>query len=112
MRKEYIAGIALVLLFGAGIAYYFGVLQKDDATVLPTATYSDGVTTVDAVFDISADTVTFTHPSVGTVTLSQAISGSGARYANEDESIVFWEHQNEATISHNGEDIFTGAASD
>lgn len=73
------------------------------------AVYSDGVTTVEATFDNAAGAVTFTHPDVGTVTLPQAVSASGARYANEDESIVFWEHQDEATITKDGAEIFRGA---
>jgi len=35
--------------------------------------------------------------------VSVARSGSGARYTNEDESVVFWEHQGEAMIEKNGE---------
>lgn len=31
--------------------------------------------------------------------LTEVRSGSGARYANADESVVFWEHQGEATIT-------------
>jgi membrane-bound inhibitor of C-type lysozyme len=34
--------------------------------------------------------------------LQRAISGSGARYANDDESIVFWEHHGEATLEIDG----------
>lgn len=30
--------------------------------------------------------------------LKRAVSGSGAKYTNEDESVVYWEHQGEATI--------------
>jgi membrane-bound inhibitor of C-type lysozyme len=35
--------------------------------------------------------------------LQRAISGSGARYVNDDESIVFWEHHGEATLEVDGE---------
>jgi membrane-bound inhibitor of C-type lysozyme len=35
--------------------------------------------------------------------LQRVISGSGARYANNDESIVFWEHHGEATLEVDGE---------
>jgi len=35
--------------------------------------------------------------------LQRAISGSGARYVNEDESMVFWEHQGEARLEIDGE---------
>lgn len=38
--------------------------------------------------------------------LTVARSGSGARYANADESVVFWEHQGEARIEVNGETAY------
>ena len=40
--------------------------------------------------------------------LSRAISASGARYANEDESVVFWEHQGEAMVLFNDEPAYEG----
>lgn len=45
------------------------------------------------------------------ITLPQAISASGARYANEDESIVFWNKGNEVTIYENDNIVFEGSAS-
>lgn len=76
------------------------------------AEYTDGATTVAAVFHIADETVSFTHPTSGTFTLPVAVSASGARYANADESIVFWEHQGEVTITKNNEEIFRGQSSD
>ncbi len=35
--------------------------------------------------------------------LQRVISGSGARYADNDESIVFWEHHGEVTLEVDGE---------
>jgi membrane-bound inhibitor of C-type lysozyme len=35
--------------------------------------------------------------------LQRVISGSGSRYANDDESIVFWEHQGEVILEIDGE---------
>lgn len=40
--------------------------------------------------------------------LQVARSGSGARYTNEGESIVFWEHQGEARIEKDGELVREG----
>jgi membrane-bound inhibitor of C-type lysozyme len=37
--------------------------------------------------------------------LNRAVSGSGTRYTNEDESVVFWEHQEEAILEVNGETV-------
>lgn len=36
------------------------------------------------------------------------ISASGARYANDDESVIFWEHQGEAIVEMNGETAYEG----
>lgn len=44
--------------------------------------------------------------------LSRVRSASGARYATEDESIVFWEHQGEATVWRDDEPIAEGCAVD
>ena len=70
--------------------------------------YSNETSEVEVTFDVKNETVTFTQEEVGRVTLPIAISASGARYANEDESIVFWEHQGEVTITKNGEEVFRG----
>jgi membrane-bound inhibitor of C-type lysozyme len=66
-----------------------------DGTELPT------------VFDNDADTVTVGLPD-GEVTLPRAISASGARYANEDESIVFWNKGDEAMVQVNGDIVYQG----
>ncbi|MFA6602161.1 MAG: META domain-containing protein [Candidatus Paceibacterota bacterium] len=46
--------------------------------------------------------------SFGSITLKQVISASGARYANDDESFVFWNKGNDVTIYQNGKVIFQG----
>jgi len=51
-------------------------------------------------------TVTLTLANGETRTLTQAISGSGARYVLGAEE--WWEHQGEATLSQNGTVVFTG----
>lgn len=75
-----------------------------------SASYSDGVTTVEASFDNENMTVTFSHASTGDLTLPRVVAASGARYANEDESIVFWEHQGDALITKDGEVVFNSGA--
>jgi len=42
------------------------------------------------------------------LSLPQARSGSGARYANGDESLVFWNTGNTAFINENGSATYTG----
>lgn len=46
------------------------------------------------------------------VDLSRVRSASGARYATDDESIVFWEHQGEATVWRDDEPIAEGCTVD
>ncbi len=70
--------------------------------------YTNGTDTVIAIYNNTNNTVTFSINNTRENTLPIAISGSGARYANEDESLVFWEHQNEITITKNGVDVFKG----
>jgi membrane-bound inhibitor of C-type lysozyme len=41
------------------------------------------------------------------LSLPQAISASGARYANDDETFVFWNKGNTAFITENGTSTFT-----
>ncbi len=72
-----------------------------------SAQFSDGATTIEAMFN-SDSTVTFNHSITGLVTLPIAVSGSGARYANSDQSLVFWEHQGEVTITKDGNQVFKG----
>jgi membrane-bound inhibitor of C-type lysozyme len=42
------------------------------------------------------------------MTLPQVISADGGRYANADESIVFWNVGNTATITENGTTTYSG----
>jgi len=44
------------------------------------------------------------------MTLPQTMSGSGARYANAGETIVFWNKGNTAFIEEGGKTTFDGCA--
>ena len=115
-KKQIYVIISVMVLVVFGILAFKGYqISKEEAkesntppSSIISASYSDGKITVVANYDISNKTVSFNHPSVGTVALPIAISGSGARYANEDESLVFWEHQDELTITQDGVEIFRG----
>ena len=61
---------------------------------------------VTASFDRQADSVSLTMPNGVAVRLPRAVSGSGARYANE--RITFWEHQGEVSVWSGEELIFKG----
>jgi membrane-bound inhibitor of C-type lysozyme len=68
---------------------------------------------------IQAQFVTGARPSV-TLTLSdgrhlilpQALSGSGARYANPDESVVFWNKGRTAFINEGSKQTYSGCLQD
>ena len=80
----------------------------EEAQNYVSVSYSDGTTVVPATYRPAGESVTFTHPNIGTLTLPKAMSASGVRYANADESVVFWEHQDELTITKDGVEIFRG----
>ena len=44
------------------------------------------------------------------LSLPQAMSGSGARYANRDESIVFWNKGDTAFLDEKGKTTYEGCA--
>lgn len=114
MKKPII--VLLLVALVAGVLYLTWGHKNEpvnsDGSDKVSATYSDGKSEVMANFDNDADTVTFSHPSLGAVTLPRALSGSGARYANGDETLVFWEHQGELTITKDDEVIFKGNKED
>ena len=58
------------------------------------------------------EAVLFQTQETGDLVLPQVISASGTRYANEDESVVFWNKGNEITITQNNTDIFSGTLYD
>lgn len=108
MKKKNIILCSVIAILVIAGAIFFATQNKNEIAKQVSVSYSNGTDSVKASFDNKKGTVTFTHPSLGTVTLPQAISGSGARYANQDETIVFWEHQGEATITKNGAEVFKG----
>jgi len=61
-----------------------------------------------AVFDNTADTVTVTLPGGRTVTLPRAVSGSGARYSDGNDT--FWDHHGEGTFTTGETIVFQGKA--
>ncbi|MCP6756103.1 MliC family protein, partial [Klebsiella pneumoniae] len=64
------------------------------------ATFRNGVQS--SVAQVLSDGRSFTLP--------QARSGSGARYANRDESVVFWNKGNTAFLQEKGTTTYEGCA--
>ncbi len=117
MMKNIILAVAGLLLIG-GVIFFIDYSNKqskpetnkeDGKVETIRATYISETDTVQAEFDNEAGTVSFTEESTGKVTLKRAMSASGTRYTNDDESIVFWEHQGELTITKDGTEVFKGA---
>jgi len=107
MNKKIVIGIIIILaVIAIGAAFF--MRDSSSPSDMVTASYTDGTTTIEALFDNDAETVTFTQASVGTITLDRAVSASGARYTDKEERIVFWEHQNEVTITKGYEELFKG----
>ncbi len=97
---KYIVGIIfIVLLTGAG--YYFWKMQGPTKTPLNNISYVCAESkTIQATY--YADSVDLVLSDGRSFTLPQAVSASGARYANPDEAVVFWNKGNTATITEGG----------
>lgn len=113
MNKKLTTWIAVLIVLIAGGLIAFDQIRNK--TGLPEAdivsvVYADADEDVfvSADFNNTDGTVTFSHKDIGEHTLPSVVSASGAKYANEDESIVFWEHQGEVTLSYEDLDIFIG----
>ncbi len=61
---------------------------------------------IGASFDNAANTVHLTLSDGRTLDLPHALSADGARYANADESLVFWNKGRGAFITENGTTTF------
>ena len=57
---------------------------------------------IEAVFDTGSNRVDLSLPDGRKLTLAQVLSASGARYANADESIVFWNKGRTAFLQESG----------
>jgi membrane-bound inhibitor of C-type lysozyme len=127
--KKTLIGIVLLLIVVIGAAYLFSNTGNTPATTTNTETpiasatfmCNDGKTIAANFFNgTSTPDTTPGQPPTPTgsvaltlsdgrnVTLPQAISGSGARYANADESMVFWNEGNGAFITENNQQTFMG----
>lgn len=97
---------AIVVVVGV---YFFINREKEPIAPAPiVASYLSETDDSQVQATFADETVTFSHESTGQVVLPQVISASGARYANADESIIFWEKGGEATITVEGEVVFQG----
>ncbi|MCL5969925.1 MAG: MliC family protein [Patescibacteria group bacterium] len=110
--KPKIFFVILIILAAVGIIYYqfLGKTSKKNAqTIQPQppvqATFNCSAgKTINAVF--TDEKVELVLSDNRTIELPQAISASGARYANSDETFVFWNKGDTARIEENGQTTF------
>lgn len=78
---------------------------------MATATFKcQGGKSIEATF--YASSVSLTLSDGRSLTVPQAMSGSGARYANKDETFVFWNKGDTAFVTEgdDGKDTYSGCA--
>ncbi|XSG80906.1 MAG: MliC family protein [Methyloligella sp. ZOD6] len=81
-------------------------VQADDAKPIAEAVFKcDGDKSIDATF--YEEKVDLTLSDGRSMELPQVISGSGARYANADESFVFWNKGNTAFVTEGPDEKMT-----
>lgn len=104
--------VSLLLIFIAGyfiLSNYFST-PTSEATVTYRSnivTYVEDETVATAQFSRDGDFIKLSVNGAQQV-LKHSISASGARYTNEDESVVFWKHQDTAFIEINGVTVMEG----
>lgn len=118
MNKELFTSILTVIIFIVGFVYVLKIepssLNKDQTFITSvtyhcdndreiTVSYFNGpekpISPGDTPQPTGSVNVSFdTNPSQ---TLNQTISASGVRYANSDESLIFWNKGNSALIMRN-----------
>ena len=92
-----------VILAGALLAFPGAGLATDGAQPIATAKYvCDDDKWVEASY--FPDKVDLVLSDGRTLSVPQAMSGSGARYANADESFVFWNTGDDAFITEGDPD--------
>ena len=105
MKTSTIASIIVgIIIIAAGVWFFF--IRPNQEPPTAKATFScDAGKTIDASF--YKDHVKLVLSDGRTLTEPQVISGSGARYANKDESLVFWNKGNTAFITEGSPAIQT-----
>ncbi|MFA5936739.1 MAG: DUF333 domain-containing protein [Candidatus Paceibacterota bacterium] len=114
--KKTLSIIFVLFLIIIGILYYYQqnnqkniTIEKPTDTVINSATFSCAENkTIQTIF--FKDKVELTLSDGRNMLLLQAISASGARYANADESFVFWNKGDTAFIEEEGKTTFKECA--
>lgn len=104
-----VAVFVAVFALGLWLGYQLGQAKnwgyKSPKSIVNAATFNCGAgKKISAVF--YADSVGLSLSDGRKMDLERAMSGSGARYANQDESIVFWNKGDTAFIEEAGSQTF------
>lgn len=75
--------------------------NSDDTYISHTFTCESG-DTAEVAYPVGSDQATLVLEGDMAYALTATMAASGARYANDDESIIFWEHQGEARVEVDG----------
>lgn len=119
MGMDWKASLSIVvILAGMGAAIWYVTSQKEatapvSETVSPSEMPAEGIQAVFTCEGGKTITAVFSDNQVGLslsdgrqVILPRAISASGARYANPDESFVFWNKGDTAFIEEFGKQTY------
>ncbi len=100
-KKLVIIGIitAAIIIASVTIMQANRNTKKETINALYECTGDDWI---NASFDLASDKVIILLSDGRQLMLPRAISASGARYANADESLVFWNKGDSAFIDENG----------
>lgn len=108
MRKILII-VLIIIAIVAGVLYYQRQNQKQNKTDTIQATFNcPQGKYIKAEF--VKDEVKLTLSDGREMDLPRAMSADGGRYANKDESFVFWNKGNTAFIEEKGQTTFTDCA--
>lgn len=112
MKPKILLLVPIVLVI-AGVVYYQGSSKTPKKETQPV----QPATPIKAVFNCAAgkaiiaefkeEKVELVLSDNRKIELPQAISASGARFANSDESFVFWNKGDTAFIEENGQSTFS-----
>lgn len=109
----------IVVILGLCIAAWYGFTHRNSSDASTTSSETGGNVinavfncdsgrSVRAAFDNNANTVRLILSDGRELTLPHALSADGARYANADESFVFWNKGNGAFIEELGTTTYSG----
>ncbi|MFA5098904.1 MAG: MliC family protein [Candidatus Paceibacterota bacterium] len=112
MRNKIIFGAVFVIVVIIAVITFLGINNKQPGNQDKAAVFNctDGKS-ITAVFHLPDDkNVDLVLSDGRKLSIPRAISGSGARYANADESFVFWNKGNTAFITENGKTTYQDCA--